>query len=38
MGDNPVAEAREGVHQTPSEVVLDKLKEIFAWLEKDARD
>jgi chromosome segregation ATPase len=26
------------VHQTPSEEVLYKLKEIFAWLEKDARD
>jgi chromosome segregation ATPase len=38
MGDNPVAETREEVHQTPSEEVLDKLKEIFAWLEKDARD
>jgi chromosome segregation ATPase len=38
MGNNPVAEAREEVHQTPSEEVLDKLKEIFAWLEKDARD
>jgi predicted RNase H-like nuclease (RuvC/YqgF family) len=38
MGDNPVAEAREEVHQTPSEEVLDKLKEIFVWLEKDARD
>jgi chromosome segregation ATPase len=38
MGNSPVAEAREEVHQTPSEEVLDKLKEIFAWLEKDARD
>jgi chromosome segregation ATPase len=38
MGDNPVAEAREEVHQTPSEEVLEKLKEIFAWLERDARD
>jgi chromosome segregation ATPase len=38
MGNNPVAEAREEVHQALSEEVLDKLKEIFAWLEKDARD
>jgi hypothetical protein len=38
MGDNPVAEAREGVHQTPSVEVLEKLREIFAWLERDARD
>jgi chromosome segregation ATPase len=38
MGDNPVAEARERVHQTLSEEVLEKLKEIFGWLERDARD
>jgi chromosome segregation ATPase len=38
MGNNPVAEAREGVPQTLSEEVLEKLKEIFAWLQKDARD
>jgi chromosome segregation ATPase len=28
----------EEVHQTLSEEVLEKLKEIFAWLERDARD
>jgi hypothetical protein len=38
MGDNAVAEAREGVPQTLSEEVLEKLKEIFAWLQRDARD
>jgi hypothetical protein len=38
MGNNPVAEAREGVPQTLSEEVLEKVKEIFAWLQKDARD
>jgi hypothetical protein len=38
MGDNPVAEAREGVPHTLSEEVLKKLKEIFAWLQRDARD
>jgi chromosome segregation ATPase len=38
MGNNPVAEAREGVPQTLSEEVREKLKEIFAWLQKDARD
>jgi hypothetical protein len=38
MGNNPVAEARERVPQTLSEEVLEKLKEIFAWLQKDARD
>jgi hypothetical protein len=38
MGNNPVAEAREGVPQTSSEEVREKLKEIFAWLQKDARD
>jgi hypothetical protein len=38
MGKNPVAEAREGVPQTLSEEVQEKLKEIFAWLQKDARD
>jgi hypothetical protein len=30
MGNNSVAEAREGVHQTLSEEVLEKLKDIFA--------
>jgi hypothetical protein len=38
MGNNPVAETREGVPQTLSEVVQEKLKEIFAWLQRDARD
>jgi chromosome segregation ATPase len=38
MGNNPVAGAREEVHKTLSEEVLEKLKEIFAWLQKDARD
>jgi hypothetical protein len=28
----------EGVHQTLSEAVLEKLKEIVAWLERDAQD
>jgi hypothetical protein len=32
MGDNPVVEAREGVPQTLSEEVLERLKEIFSWL------
>jgi hypothetical protein len=30
MGDNPVAEAREGAPQTLPEEVLERLKEIFA--------
>jgi chromosome segregation ATPase len=38
MWNNPVAEAREGMPQTLSEEVLEKLKEIFAWLQKDAQD
>jgi chromosome segregation ATPase len=38
MGNNPVAEARERVPQTLSEEVQEKLKEILAWLQKDARD
>jgi chromosome segregation ATPase len=38
MGNNPIAEAREGVPQTLSEEVREKLKEIFSWLQKDARD
>jgi chromosome segregation ATPase len=38
MGNNPGAEAMEEVHQTLSEEVLEKLREIFAWLEKDAQD
>jgi chromosome segregation ATPase len=38
MGNNPVAETRERVPQTLSEGVQEKLKEIFAWLQRDARD
>jgi hypothetical protein len=38
MGSNPVAETREGVPHTLSETVQEKLKEIFAWLQRDARD
>jgi hypothetical protein len=38
MGNNPVAEAMEEMHRTLSEEVLEKLREIFAWLEKDAQD
>jgi chromosome segregation ATPase len=38
MGNNPVAEAMEEIHQTLSEEVLEKLREIFAWLEQDAQD
>jgi hypothetical protein len=36
MGNNPVAEARDRAPQTLSEEVQEKLKEIFAWLQKDA--
>jgi hypothetical protein len=28
----------EETHQTLSEEVLEKLREIFAWLEKDTQD
>jgi hypothetical protein len=38
MGNNPAAEAREGAPQTLSEEVLERLKEISAWLQRDARD
>jgi chromosome segregation ATPase len=38
MGNNPVAETREGVPQTLSEIAQEKLKEIIAWLQRDARD
>jgi hypothetical protein len=38
MGNNPVAEAMEGVHRTLSETVLAKLREIVAWLDRDAQD
>jgi hypothetical protein len=33
---NPIAKTREKVPQTLSEEVREKLKEIFAWLQKDA--
>jgi hypothetical protein len=32
MGNNPIAETREGGPQALSEEVQGKLKEIFAWL------
>jgi hypothetical protein len=35
MMNNPIAETRERVPQTLSEEVQEKLKEIFAWLQKD---
>jgi DNA repair exonuclease SbcCD ATPase subunit len=38
MGNNPVAEAMEEMHQPLSDEVLAKLREIVAWLEKDAQD
>jgi chromosome segregation ATPase len=38
MGNNPVAETREGVPQTLSEMVQEKLKDILAWLQRDAQD
>jgi hypothetical protein len=38
MVNNPIAETRERVPQTLSEEVQKKLKEIFAWLQKEARD
>jgi hypothetical protein len=38
MMNNPIAETRERVPQTLSEEVQEKLKEIFAWLQRDARD
>jgi hypothetical protein len=38
MGNNPVAEAKDGAPQTLSEEVLESLKEIFTWLGRDARD
>jgi chromosome segregation ATPase len=36
--NNPTAETREGGTQALSEEVQERLKEIFAWLQKDARD
>jgi chromosome segregation ATPase len=38
MGNNPVAEATEGMHQTLSDAVLAMLREIVSWLERDAQD
>jgi uncharacterized protein (DUF3084 family) len=38
MENNPIAETREGGTQALSEEVQEKLKEIFAWLQRDARD
>jgi CHAD domain-containing protein len=36
--NNPAVETREGWTQALSEAMQVKLKEIFAWLQKDARD
>jgi Ca2+-binding EF-hand superfamily protein len=36
--NNPTAETREGRTQALSEEVQERLKEIFAWLQRDARD
>jgi hypothetical protein len=36
--NDPVAETREGGTQALSEEIQARLKEIFAWLQKDARD
>jgi chromosome segregation ATPase len=36
--DNPATETREGGTQALSEEIQARLKEIFAWLQKDARD
>jgi chromosome segregation ATPase len=36
--NNPAAEPREGGIQALSEEIQARLKEIFAWLQKDARD
>jgi hypothetical protein len=38
MVNNPIAETRERVPQTLSAEVQEKLKVIFAWLQRDARD
>jgi hypothetical protein len=38
MENNPVAETREGGTQALSEEIQARLKEIFAWLQKDAQD
>jgi chromosome segregation ATPase len=36
--NNPTAETREGGTQALSEEVRERLKEIFAWLQRDAQD
>jgi chromosome segregation ATPase len=36
--NNPTVETREGGTQALSEEVQERLKEVFAWLQKDARD
>jgi hypothetical protein len=36
--NNPATETREGGTHTLSEEIQARLKEIFAWLQKDARD
>jgi hypothetical protein len=36
--NNPTAETREGGTQALSEEAQENLKEIFAWLQRDARD
>jgi chromosome segregation ATPase len=38
MENNPTVETREGGTQALSEEVQERLKEIFAWLQRDARD
>jgi hypothetical protein len=38
MENNPTAETREGGTRALSEEVQEKLKEIFAWLRREARD
>jgi chromosome segregation ATPase len=38
MGDNPIVETREGGPQALPEEAQEKLKEIFPWLQRDARD
>jgi hypothetical protein len=38
MGNNPIAETRERMPQALLEEVQETLKEIFAWLQREARD
>jgi chromosome segregation ATPase len=38
MMNNPIAETRERIPQILSEEAQEKLKEILAWLQRDARD